>query len=166
MIEINIKFGGFYNTIHSATLEDLSEESEKLDWVGAMNAYSKMYVEFLNKTMDTSIEFVKVLSPKFYNDETDVALCNLSEDDAKKVISYMTEFYGDDMKKNIAYHTTRRDGFIPFFNSQTIWEKKNLPFLIGAVIETLTDDEDFTDEVVAHISDHLCLDSLYIEEEG
>jgi len=151
LLEINVRFGGFYNTIHDMLLETLVEGMGEIDdWKSLQGLYVKEYVAFLNKLMNTNMKYIEVLSPKEYNSETDVGVAKISEQDAQTIIRYAKECCQDEVDQAISFATIRREGFIPFFNKKTILLDENRDHLITLILEAIINQDNFNDEVISH----------------
>ncbi len=127
-METRVPFSGFYNTIHSDHLDrqlDLDEDSElssaeiekksdETDWKAMHIAYSKAYVDQINKMLGLKLEFIELDSPKFYNFETDRIFAKIS---AEEVEALKARVNVEAMEKLVADHFTSRSGFISHYAS-------------------------------------------------
>ncbi len=133
MINTNIRFNGFYNSLHSDLIDD-AIESYYRDDNGVFNYDSivdnidyktihKDYIEVFtdefkswiqdNYNLDIDFKDLKLISPQYYNYSTDVINCNISDRDNSLL---MTTFKRD--KDFISYledRTTSRSGFISHY---------------------------------------------------
>lgn len=97
-MKIKIPFTGFYETTHGET---------ELDYV----EYAELYTDRLSEIIDIKLTFIKLISPKYYNFETDVIIADIEVDD-------LIELYAkNDIKQYIIDNFTSYDGFISFYSN-------------------------------------------------
>ena len=133
MINTNIRFNGFYNSIHEDNI-DFAIESYYTDDNGLFNYDSiadnidyktifKDYIEvfthefksWIKDNYDLDIDFKDLLlvSPQFYNYSTDVINCNISDKDNALLMSV---FKNDkDFIEYVKDRTTHRSGFMSHY---------------------------------------------------
>jgi len=127
-IEQIIKFRGFYDSGHMANIEDEIESYFDGDFEKINNLnidYKKLYEEYskalINKFNDfitedyeinINIEFVELLSPRFYNYSTDQLSVRCDNRLSKLYIKLIKD---DRFIEYIKELTNIRDGYIPFY---------------------------------------------------
>jgi hypothetical protein len=133
MINTNIRFNGFYNSLHSDLIDD-AIESYYTDDNGVFNYDSivdnidyktihKDYIEVFtdefkswiqdNYNLDIDFKDLNLISPQYYNYSTDVINCNISEkDNALLMITFKRD---KDFIDYLKYKTTSRDGFMSHY---------------------------------------------------
>lgn len=133
MINTNIRFNGFYNSIHEDNI-DFAIESYYTDDNGLFNYDSiadnidyktifKDYIEvfthefksWIKDNYDLDIDFKDLLlvSPQFYNYSTDVINCNIS--DKNNALLIKTFKRDKDFISYLEDRTTSRSGFISHY---------------------------------------------------
>ena len=163
-MKININFGGFYDTIHDDSCEsaaanyyscynnaldyDYGIDYTKLDevspttWQEVRQQYSIQYINLLNETLETSIVFLKVSSPRSYNFTTDSIIGNIERVDILKIFKYIKD---NDLKakvyERIVECSTSRDGYASFFNYSNYFEKVNLDLLTTILLDIVIENE-------------------------
>lgn len=141
-LQTTIPFDGFYESIHSADIDDSlesyvlgdsnGEPREKLneyfysknciDWQQVHVDYAKEYAEgFAQKLSLKSLEFASLESPKFYNFETDRIFCSIDLKEVKEIFSKIDK---ELLIEKIKDKFTSRDGFHSFYsNDLDEWPK-------------------------------------------
>ena len=149
IINTNINFGGFYESIHSYIIdtyvEDYEYDWEKVNYRATYEIYAKDYINVLNNELDINISFKSLNSPKFYNYSTDFINVEITKKDALKLFQYVRN---EDLKQEviniIKESSTSKDGYIAFYNYEDFFKKENLNILIeclfDVIIENLQDD--------------------------
>ena len=149
LIQTNVNFGGFYNTIHSDIIdyyvEDMEYNWEKVDYEATYKIYSKSYIQVFNNILDTNLIFKALNSPKYYNFTTDVINVEISKKDILKLFKYVKDA---DLKEEvfniIKDSSTSKDGYVAFYNYADFFKKDNLDILVecllDVIIENLQDD--------------------------
>jgi hypothetical protein len=133
MINTNIRFNGFYNSIHSDNIDDAIEsyytddnglfdyESivDNIDYQTIHKDYIDMFTDDFkswikdNYDLDMDFKDLKLISPQYYNYSTDVINCNISEkDNALLMITFKRD---KDFIDYLQYSTTSRDGFMSHY---------------------------------------------------
>jgi len=153
MINTNINFMGFYESIHSGFIDHaiesyFSDDDGNFNDKEAENVnYTKIFNEYIvdfthdfegwikdNYPLTPSFCNLKLISPKYYNYSTDVINCDMNESD---VIS-MNNFFKDD-KDFLSYlnHRTKSSsGYISNYTfDQALGNKNNI--LIDYILEFL-----------------------------
>ena len=163
MINFNLNFGGFYESIHDQIVENAMGyyfdfvdhetgeiDKEKMWFIGAdiwefgRIKYSKSFLDVMNDTIGTDLKFEVLYSPNFYNYETDQIICNISKKDILKVFDFIKK---ENLKNKvfsiIKEKTTSYDGFIAFYYYEDFFKKENLSFLIECLFDVILKNEDF-----------------------
>ncbi len=143
---IVLPFAGFYNTVHEFQLET----DEDIDFVKAMNLYAEEFTKFVKHLTRLDLEFEKVVSPKYYNFETDRVFAKISE---HSVVTLYDEVDTDLLRKIVSETFKPHAGFIPHYNNNlsawdrdlTHWDHNQLLILLQAWLETNELDEDIKD---------------------
>lgn len=142
MINTNINFTGFYESIHSDFIENAIESYYQDDYelnydsisdkINYDAIYKNYIVDFTNDFKDwiqdnypinPSFCNLKLISPKYYNYSTDVINCDINESDA---IS-MHNFFKDD-KEFLSFlkdRTKSYSGYISFYTFEDALANKN-----------------------------------------
>ena len=160
LIETNINFGGFYNSVHSdiidSYVEDMEYNWEEINYIDTYKEYSKSYIKVLNNILDINIIFKALNSPKFYNYSTDYIVTDISKKDTLKLFKYVKE---EELKGEvfniIKYSSTSKDGYVTFYEYKDFFKKDNLDILVECLIDIII--ENLQDRII----DGIC--SNYIE---
>jgi hypothetical protein len=142
MINTNINFMGFYNSIHSDHIDHAIEsyftdddgnfndkEVENLDYHKIHDDYIKDFTDDFqtwivdNYPITPSFCNLKLISPKYYNYSTDVINCDINESDGVS----MRNFFKDD-KEFLSFlkdRTKSYDGYISFYTYETALANKD-----------------------------------------
>jgi len=146
--ETRLEFGGFYESIHSEIIDNHIEyfiESENdlndtekeyddydFDYQSMYNQYIKQYCKMLSNHIkneyNLNIDFtdLKLISPKYYNFETDKIECKVSNH--KDLISYFKN--DNDFLDFLNQATQSYDGYISYYDfNQAINNKDNILML-------------------------------------
>ena len=149
LIETNINFGGFYNSIHSDIIdiyiEDMEYNWEAVDYKETYKIYSKNYIKVLNNILDTNLIFKALNSPKYYNFTTDIINVEISKKDILKLFKYVKDAeLKEEVFNIIKDSSTSKDGYVAFYNYADFFKKDNLDILVecllDVIIENLQDD--------------------------
>lgn len=114
--EILIPFGGFYESIHSATIDGIIENlatievsgqreisqtiadylTDKIDFNVSRAVYAKSFSEYMSEELedinsDLKIEFTALTSPPDYNYSTDNILANISQKGMKLIVQWVLD---------------------------------------------------------------------------
>lgn len=157
-----IPFQGFYYSIYDSQLEcehernvenleeqypnvepsDISDEIyNRTDWKKAHEIVAKYYVTYFNDYVkdvtgvDLGLTFVELVSPRFYNFETDRILCEIPLESVKTLrMSTPNSTFAHMIRER---HTSR-DGFHSFYsNNIHHWLAKNLEDYDANEVQTL-----------------------------
>ena len=135
--EILIPFAGFYNSWHDSELDQAldticSNDSGKIytsirdlcftniDWSLVYREYAREYTElFAIKFNLPSLKFLRLMSPKYYNFETDRILASIDSDDLAKLSAYRTS---ETLTKLVKKQYTSCSGFVSHYpNTVSAW---------------------------------------------
>ena len=144
LIETNVNFGGFYNSIHSDVIdnyiEDYEYDWEKVNYKSTFEIYAKDYIKVLNQKLDTNIVFKGLVSPKFYNYSTDYINVEISKKDIIKLFQYIRN---EDLKQEvfniIKESSTSKDGYVAFYNYNDYFKKDNLGILVECLFDVIVE---------------------------
>lgn len=133
-------FHGFYNSIHDDNLEhalksihadDCGEPRsdtlqcklfDAISWKDAHEQYAKEYTEVLSHEISVPFKFIRLISPKYYNFETDRILVSIEESEVIKLFHCVEK---DTLKLIIKDMYTSYDGYISHYsNDINKWLKK------------------------------------------
>lgn len=131
-----IPFTGFYETSHSAALDDCVEQFFQYDDHGNSNipddmhfstnyhswfiAYATNYADAFNEFfkdeigIDLGLEFESLESPKEYNFTTDRIFCHIGAEALQRLYDKVTT---ESLSKRVEARFTSRDGFASFYPS-------------------------------------------------
>lgn len=159
--QTTIPFSGFYYSLHDGELDralemmftnDCGDPYSKLverafdlvNWRDVHFEYAKRYAEnFASKFELESLKFVDLLSPKYYNFQTDRIFCEIS---VYEVIDLFTKVDESILRKRIKSNFTSYDGFLSHYpndldrwpKSVTDWDHNEIGTLIEAWVEQST----------------------------
>lgn len=174
-------FGSFYE-IQPGLIEEIMKRPEvdfDIDFSGYMYRAAEYFCEvtqeklndifFFNPVLDVDdpgfeIEFEKVISPRFYNFETDKVKCKITFD-VQMVFDYCRKNF-ENFKTFLEERFKSRDGFISFidYHVETWFDTKNWSIHHpGAVLEfiLLNEDEDCYYHLSDKVRDHVNLIYFY-----
>lgn len=159
-MKTSIPFQGFYNSTHDYQLDQTLDqifsdhatgchvdETLRDQAFGAINwhvvhiNYAKQYVLNFAELFQIKLEFFELISPKYYNYETDRIFCNISATEVKRIFRHTDKKI---LERIIAERFTSRDGFISHYPNNpnewpknvTEWDLNHVGTLIMAYIET------------------------------
>lgn len=164
MVTIQIPFDGFYESISGDNLYDTMlgysyEGDEEIEFIEpteeqrkkATIDYCEIYLESLNEWvldnigLSLGLQFDSLVSPKFYNFQTDRLFAKISKDVVKSLYNEVSlHFLGLEIKECF----TPRDGFIPFYsNDVKDWINKDVNSLdeieLGVLLSALLREYNF-----------------------
>jgi len=154
-IEINIDFGGFYNSIHSDNI-DWKIESEEWNfdtvlWLETQKSYCESYIDRLNNKLDLELKYIGLDSPKYYNFTTDKIIAQI---DRQFAVNKLLPMLYDKNFLNWANPLLKsRDGFRSFYDGIADLIKKSMDndtefeILMGMVVDWLIDDHCINEEI-------------------
>lgn len=166
-IETSIKFGGFYESIHSSNIDHMVEAFEydfdHVDYKKTHQDYIENYSynlsDYIYYQYKVIINFnkVKLYSPEYYNYSTDTIDCKIKSNqvyDLNKVIKKDKNFL--EYLKNA---TTNYDGFISFYTFNEALSNKN-NILIMYVLEYISNK--YNDSILYDLPEF----NVYLNKEG
>ena len=144
-IKTVIKFGGFYNSIHSSIIDndidsyieymndendtELKEYDYNFNYSDMYNQYLKQYIsdyiDFieLEYNLNIKINDISLYSPKEYNFKTDEIDCFISKSDEIKLIKYFKK--DNDFLEYLKDDTKSYDGFWSHYTYETALNNKD-----------------------------------------
>ncbi len=162
---VKIPVDGFYESIHCWNIDNVIEQmvsdnnglpypdlmgninSEFSYTNGLLTAYCKLYVDAVNTTLKKDVFiFESLISPKFYNFETDRLFCIV---DSETVLDWYNKTNKRTLQQNINNRFTSRSGFISHYPNNLIewclspleWDHNQLETLFISYMETVTGDK-------------------------
>ena len=101
---------------------DFSPEDMEIDYPKFKNDVAKMFVKNVKEYIPdwiTSMEFQEVVSPQFYNFETDRVFVDIIvSDNYKDTLLNFIEKHYDDVKRFIKKYHSSRDGYVSFMSNK------------------------------------------------
>lgn len=150
--EILINFGGFYNSIHDAQIENQFEAYEdnidtganERDYTPTQVNYSKEYLkkmeQFLfNEKIEVKLNFVRIESPREYNFRTDVIVVNILKKHQKSIINFVNNKFQAELIELVSKQTTPTSGYRPFYTFNDIYKHNINDLLLEACLEIICD---------------------------
>lgn len=156
MKEATIPFQGFYYSVHHEVLQDavdsislndqgnqlsqvLAEKiRDEIDWTALYEAYAKHYTEYFADQYQLQITFKDLVSPKYYNFETDRIFVDIEESEIKRLYGLVDK---TELEQLIKERFTSYDGFISHYPNSLEkwpelenWDHNHIGTLIGAYI--------------------------------
>ena len=143
MINTNIRFNGFYNSIHMDNIEhavesfytddnglfDYDSIANNIDYKTIFKDYIEVFTDDFkswikdNYDLDMDFKDLKLISPQYYNYSTDVINCNISErDNALLMITFKRD---KDFISYLEDRTANRSGFISHYTFEEVLSNKN-----------------------------------------
>jgi len=166
-IETSIKFGGFYESIHSSNIDHMVEAFEydfdHVDYKKTHQDYIENYSynlsDYIYDQYKVIINFnkVKLYSPEYYNYSTDTIDCKIKSNqvyDLNEVIKKDKNFL-EYLKKA----TTSYDGFMSFYTFNEALSNKN-NILIMYVLEYISNK--YNDSILYDLPEF----NVYLNKEG
>lgn len=143
LIEVEIPFSGFYESIHDSQIDgaleqcfsddygDISEVDADaiymadVDWKAIQAEYCNEYVIALAGITGLDFEYTEFTSPKYYNFSTDRLFATLPASQLNKLVREVKKYdnYADAIKERF----TSYDGFMSFYSNDinhADWNKK------------------------------------------
>lgn len=132
-IRVRIPFAGFYCSIHDQAMDDALDsinqdengeeqmilEQSNVEWSRVRLAYAVACVKDIAAVMEVPLRFAEIVSPRFYNFETDQLFAEIAPADLYKIHERITADPG--MKAALTEHVHKmlepRSGFIPFYSN-------------------------------------------------
>ena len=151
--EIYIHFGGFYNSIHDAQIENQFEAYEdnidtganERDWTPTQINYSKAYLikieRFLfNEKIEAKFKYVRIESPREYNFETDKIVVNILKKQQKSIINFVNNNFAVELIELVRTQTTPTSGYRPFYTFNEIYKENKNDLLLQACLEIICNE--------------------------
>tara|TARA_R100001509_G_scaffold108053_1_gene64330 strand:+ start:898 stop:1413 length:516 start_codon:yes stop_codon:yes gene_type:complete len=146
-MKTNIKFGGFYGSEHSDSIDSRIEMYEHEGYINTWEDidYQETYKSYIDNycselsdfildefKIDIDFENLSLNSPRFYNFETDTIDCEVNKDKVEKLNTYFLK--DKDFIQYLNKRTESYSGFISFYTfEQAKHNKDNI--LIDYVLE-------------------------------
>lgn len=148
MIEVEIPFMGFYESIHDENVTeavceafsgcddedglpedafDLLWQEAEIPWRDLHNEYAKAFVEALSAEINVPLEYVTMQSPKEYNFSTNRIFANMPIERWKDIRTEVEDY--NNWSEVIRERFTNRSGFISFFSNDSTdeeWTREDL----------------------------------------
>ena len=162
--QIRVPFAGFYYSVHDQALDgglelinmgDCGEDrgilaTDNVDWPSVRLAYVQAYLGKLSEAIDLPMSFAELVSPRFYNFETDGIFANIDMADIRSLHAktmadpYLEQSFRDHVHRVLE----RRSGFIPFYSNNlddwgglADWDEAQISVLIDHHATSLDLDE-------------------------
>lgn len=162
---IQIPFDGFYESVSDHLIDNVVDMAFDYEgtgmpdipddfWIkwnskGVCVAYANLYVSMFNVWIneelgvDITLSFGKIVSPQFYNFETDRIFCTISEDDVEKLFA-VTAY--KDLEEVALERHSQRSGFVSFYSPDlkkapwiydvSCWDSVQLQTLLMAAMKS------------------------------
>lgn len=161
-IETKIEFGGFYESIHSDSIDGRIESyyedgnfplyhEDNIDYEKTNNSYIEDYCSkfesYILNEYKLNIDFknISLDSPEFYNYSTDTIYCDVDKKQAEKLINHFNKDF--DFLEYLKDRTKSYDGYMSFYTyDQAINNKDNI--LIMYLLEFLANQ--FNEKVIVY----------------
>ena len=167
MNTIDIRFGGFYESLHDDRIKnaayDTDDMGEQIDrdvppeeWEMMRKEYSIEYVKFLNEELDTGIVFDTVFMAQPYKGP-DMIFASCSAEDINKIVDKAYTEHFVKLAELIVDICTRRDGYIPYYSVPELMADRER--LCSAALEILILEE-LNDEWEYYFDRHSVYDNL------
>jgi hypothetical protein len=173
-IETVIKFGGFYESIHSAVIDSRIESyyekgnypeyhHENIDYKNTNKSYIENYCNELENYIlneyKIHIDFknISLNSPEFYNYSNDTIFCDVDKKQAKNLIDHFIK--NAEFLEYLKNNTKSYSGYISFYTfNQAINNKDNI--LILYLLDFLSDE--FNEKTIVY--GDICFDVYLIND--
>ena len=163
VIEFDVDFGGFYESIHSYRIErdiascygvdeihDMQDKDyDSINWQSIENQYGKEWLDCFNTNHDTAYKFVGIESPAEYNFQTDRIIASASESSINLIINEASTGlidYINDNSQSCSGFTSYYSGFDNVIRNKAVFMNYYTRWLITireGKEDTLYDMEDF-----------------------
>lgn len=123
---IRISFPGYYQTLLQDELDMQAEyyelEEESINWLATHEAVAEEYAKEYLRQMGLEGKFDSLVSPKYYNFETDALFVELPNASLLKIKLEVMLDNREDFSAWVIDNCTSRDGFISFLpNNLALW---------------------------------------------
>ena len=188
-IEIQLPFSGFYQSMHDYYIDNFIEHeveylesklnytSEQIDIIKDrfymmdyspirkaicehyINAFNAVFYDEYNIYLD--LEYSKLISPRFYNFETDRLFAFIDESVFNDIVTLVNK---KDFKELLSEKFCKRDGFTPFQSTLEAIENNDTILFSAEVLEMLLsedqviNDYQYSDNISEVISNAICID--------
>ena len=170
-----VPFSGFYHSFHSEMIDNCEDQMfsdnngnvynelaedfcNHLDYAEVHKKYAEAFVESFSKEFEISLEFDELVSPKFYNFETDRIFVKISRSDIAKMLWKVKGKYLNDKAKQLF---TSRSGFISFYSNNprdwgkiSTWDHNQIGTILRAYVDYNCNDWCDTEDSL--VSDFNC----------
>lgn len=176
LIEVEIPFSGFYESIHDSLIDDainsyfsddhgdVSDVDQEaifmadVDWSAIQIEYSKRYIELLAGITELDFQFSGLTSPEYYNFSTDRIFATLPVGQLNKLVKEVKTY--DNYASTIKDNFTSYDGFSSNYSNDITnsdWTAKQLDacqyqILISLWLKYNTDTNYLVDEILQEIN--------------
>ena len=188
-IEIQLPFSGFYESMHDMYIDNFIEyeleylenelgyTDEQLDIIKDrfymmdyspirkaicehyINAFNAVFYDEHNIHLD--LKYSQLISPRFYNFETDRLYCTIDQDKFSEILLLLND---DKIQNVLSAKYKTRSGFIVFDSTlQAIKEKDYIKFSSDILEMLLSEDQiindwQYTDNIHEVVSNAICVD--------
>lgn len=155
-----VPFAGFYYSPHSDQIE---HEEERLftcpqgeykqhladyffrdvNYRGVYELYAKEYVKLLAEELGIGLEWEEMVSPTYYNFQTDRLFARISRSDLAKILRKVR---GDRLNRKVREMFTSRDGFISHYSNDIRdwgriagWDHNQVGAVLAAYVDSDTE---------------------------
>ena len=188
-VEIQLPFSGFYHSVHDMYIDnfieceieylenELNYTSEQIDiikdrfymmdYAPIRKAICEHYIKAFNAVfydefnIHLDLEYSQLISPKFYNFETDRLYAFIDESIYDEVVTLVNS---QDFKTLVKEKYKQRDGFTPFQSTLEAIENNDTILFSAELLEMLLpedqviNDWQYTDNIHEVISNVICID--------
>ena len=169
-IETSINFGGFYESIHDASIESLIESMYSdgeypeynyynIDYAKTHQSYIEKYcIEFesyISNEYNLDIDFknIKLWSPREYNFQSDKIDCTITQSENMKLMKHFIK--DTDFLTYLKDATVSYDGYHSFYDYRQALDNKNDVFSMY-LLEYLANEFNKNEELPYEFEIHLC----------
>lgn len=125
---------------------------DHVDYNEVNKKYAKAFVEAFSKEFNISLEFEELVSPKFYNFESDRIFAKISRSD---VVKMLWKVKGKPLKAMAEQQFTSRPGFASFYSNNprdwgkiSTWDHNQIGTILRAYVVLKCDDWHVTEESI------------------
>ena len=176
-IKTVIKFGGFYDSIHSAIIDndiesyidikndcndtDLTESDYDFNYKDMQMQYLKQYisdyVDFIESeyNLNINIDDISLYSPKEYNFKTDEVDCYISKSDENKLIKHFKK--DNDFLEYLQNATQSYDGFYSYYSFDRAYNNENdilTLYIFEYIANKYQESDNFNTDIFIDISEN------------
>jgi hypothetical protein len=159
-MNISLNFGGFYESFHDDICEratawavgaddpdtgEIDSEalySKNIDWASVYTEYAQQWLDLFNDETGARLEFVRIVSPRFYNFETDAIIAECSRRDLLRLLDH-ARWLGirDNVRERMRDLTQSRSGFIAFYSYEDLFKSENRDIFAQCVCDAIIQHE-------------------------